>query len=254
MQLRLSNYAEKDPEKDMPWSSKSLRECFRIGSERFGWARRTSAAGSMRIGRTQVGWGMATASYPANHKAAKAVATINPDGTAIVRSGTHDLGTGTYTVMAQVAADALGLPVSQVKLELGDTRFPEAPVSGGSQTVESVGPAVYQAAREARDKLIAAALGDAASTLHGLNESDVDSRDGWLFAKSDPARREAMSAVVARAGGQAITGEASADPGDEKKRYTMQASARCSSKCTSIPIWARCAYRVSLPRTVSTKC
>jgi xanthine dehydrogenase YagR molybdenum-binding subunit len=223
VQLRLLNYAEKDPEKDIPWSSKSLRECFRVGAERFGWARRTQAAGSMRIGRTQVGWGMATASYPANRRGAKAMAMINPDGTAVVRSGTHDLGTGTYTVMAQVAADALGMPISKVKFELGDTRFPEAPVSGGSQTVASVAPAVYQAAREARDKLIAAALGDAASPLHGLNANDVDSKDGWLFATSDPGRREAMSAVLARAGGQAITGEASADPGDEKKRYTMQA-------------------------------
>ena len=223
VELRLLNYAEKDPEKDIPWSSKSLRECFRVGAERFGWRKRTPAPGSMRIGRTQVGWGMATASYPANRKAAKAIATINPDGTAVVRSGTHDLGTGTYTVMAQVAADALGLPVSRVAFELGDTRFPEAPVSGGSQTVASVGPAVHQAAREARDKLIATALGDSASPLHGLNANDVDSVDGWLFAKADRARRDEMRAVLARAGGRAITGEASADPGDEKKRYAMQA-------------------------------
>jgi xanthine dehydrogenase YagR molybdenum-binding subunit len=223
IQLRLTNYAEKDPEKDIPWSSKSLRECFRVGAERFGWAKRRPEPGSMRIGRTQVGWGMATASYPANRKGAKAIAIINADGSAVVRSGTHDLGTGTYTVMAQVAADALGMPISKVRFELGDTRFPEAPVSGGSQTVASVGPAVYEAARAARDKLIATALSDASSPLHGLSENDVDSVDGWLVAKADPARREAMAAVVARAGGQAITAEASAEQGDEKKRYAMQA-------------------------------
>src|SRR5206468_5035732 len=102
--------------------------------------------GAMRVGRVQVGWGMATASYPANRKAAKAMAAIHADGSAVVRSGTHDLGTGTYTVMAQVAADALGMPISKVRFELGDTRFPEAPVSGGSQTVASVAPAVFQAA------------------------------------------------------------------------------------------------------------
>lgn len=223
VQLRLLNYAEQDPEKNIPWSSKSLRECFRIGAERFGWARRTPAPGSMRVGRTLVGWGMATAAYPANRKGAKARAIINPDGTAVVRSGTQDLGTGTHTVMTQVAADALGMPISMVKFELGDTRFPEAPVSGGSQTVASVGPAVYQAAREARDKLIAMALSDASSALHGLNENDVDTSDGWLFAKSDPERREAMSAVLTRAGGQPVTGDASAEQGDEKKRYTMHA-------------------------------
>ena len=223
VELRLLNYAEKDPEKDIPWSSKSLRECFQVGASRFGWAKRNVVPGSMRIGRTQVGWGMATASYPANRKGAKAKAILRPDGTAVVQSGTHDLGTGTYTVMAQVAADALGLPVSMVRFELGDTRLPEAPVSGGSQTVASVGPAVYRAAREARDKLIAATLGDASSPLHGLNENDVDSADGWLIAKSDPTKRIAIRDALARTGGQPIVGEASADHGNEKKRYSMQA-------------------------------
>ncbi|ALK99227.1 acylaldehyde oxidase [Massilia sp. WF1] len=221
--LRLLNYAEKEPEKDIPWSSKSLRECYRIGAERFGWSRRSPEPGSMRIGRTQIGWGMATASYPANRKGSKASASIDADGFLLVRSGTHDLGTGTYTVMAQIAADALGVEVSRVRVELGDTRFPEAPVSGGSQTVASVGPAVHQAARAARDKLIATALGDAASSLHGLNANDVDAAGGWLFAKADRTRRDAMADVVRRNGGQPITAEASADQGDEKKRYGMQA-------------------------------
>ena len=223
VQLRLMNYAEKDPEKDIPWSSKSLRECYRVGAERFGWAKRTPQPGSMRQGRTLVGWGMATASYPANRKGAKASATINADGSVLVRSGTHDLGTGTYTVMAQIAADALGVNVSRVRFELGDTRLPEAPVSGGSQTVASVGPAVHQAARATRDKLIATALGDSASSLHGLNANDVDAADGWLFSKADPNRRDSMAAVVTRNGGQPVSGEASADQGDEKKRYAMQA-------------------------------
>jgi xanthine dehydrogenase YagR molybdenum-binding subunit len=223
IELRLANYAEKDPEKDIPWSSKSLRECYRVGAERFGWAKRTPEPGSMRQGRTQVGWGMATASYPANRKGAKASATVNADGSVLVRSGTHDLGTGTYTIMAQIAADALGVDVSRVRAELGDTRLPEAPVSGGSQTVASVGPAVHQAARAARDKLIATALGDSASSLHGLNANDVDAADGWLFSKAEPGRRDSIAAVVTRNGGQPVSGEASADQGDEKKRYGMQA-------------------------------
>jgi xanthine dehydrogenase YagR molybdenum-binding subunit len=223
IELRLTNYAEKEPEKDIPWSSKSLRECYRIGAERFGWARRTPAPGSMRLGRTLVGWGMATAAYPANRKGAKASATINADGSVIVRSGTHDLGTGTYTVMAQIAADALGVEVSRVRVELGDTRLPEAPVSGGSQTVASVGPAVHQAARAARDKLIATALGDSASNLHGLNPNEVDAANGWLFSKTDSGRRDAMAAVVSRNGGQPVSAEAEANQGDEKKRYGMQA-------------------------------
>lgn len=221
--LRLANYAEKDPEKDLPWSSKSLRECYRAGAERFGWSRRSPKPGSMRNGRTLVGWGMATATYPANRKGAKAVAALLPDGTAVVRSGSHDLGTGTYTVMTQIAADALGMPLSRVRFQLGDTTMPEAPVSGGSQTVASVGPAVHQAARALRDKLIATATADTASPLHGLGAGDVDAVDGWLVARADPARRDQMRTVVTRAGGQAIVANASAEQGDEKKRYSMHA-------------------------------
>jgi xanthine dehydrogenase YagR molybdenum-binding subunit len=221
IQLRLQNYAERDPEKDLPWSSKSLRECYRIGAERFGWARRTAEPRSMLDGRTLVGWGMATATYPAHRSQAKASASIRADGTALVRSGTQDLGTGTYTVMTQIAAEALGMPVSKVIFELGHTGHPEAPVSGGSQTVASVGPAVYAAAKGARDKLIAMAVGDAASPLHGLGLDAVTSDNGWLMACNSNEQRESMVAVIARNGGGEVTSESTEAPGDEKKQFSM---------------------------------
>lgn len=220
--LRLANYAEKDPEKDLPWSSKSLRECYRGAAERFGWSRRDPRPGSMKSGRSLVGWGMATATYPANRKNAKAKAILMADGTVVVRSGSHDLGTGTYTVMTQIAADALGMPVEMVRFQLGDTMLPEAPVSGGSQTVASVGPAVHQAARALREKLIGMAAADNASPLHGVTAEDVDLADGWLVARSS-GRRERLTDLVARAGGQPIGADADAAPGDEKKRYAMHA-------------------------------
>lgn len=221
VQLRLRNHAEKDPEKDLPWSSKSLRECYRIGAEKFGWARRTPEPKSMRDGRTLVGWGMATATYPAHRQKAKASATINADGSAVVRSGTHDLGTGTYTVMTQIAAEALGMPVSRVMFELGDTGLPEAPVSGGSQTVASVGPVVYAAAGAARDKIIAMAIGDSDSPLRGAKADEIVAADGWLTHKTNAGRREPMGAVIARHGGRPVTADSEAGPGDEKKKYAM---------------------------------
>ncbi|MES2261370.1 MAG: xanthine dehydrogenase family protein molybdopterin-binding subunit [Pseudomonadota bacterium] len=221
VQLRLQNYAEQDPEKNLPWSSKSLRECYRVGAERFGWARRTPQPGSMRAGRTLVGWGMATATYPANRRPAKASASILADGTAVVRSGSHDLGTGTYTVMTQIAAEALGLPVERVKFELGDTALPEAPVSGGSQTVASVGPAVHAAAVAARDKLLALAIADEASPLSGARMDEVALDNGWLFRRASPERREPVAAVIARHGGAPVQADSGAEPGDEKKKYSM---------------------------------
>jgi xanthine dehydrogenase YagR molybdenum-binding subunit len=133
-----------------------LRQCYADAAERFGWAKRSAEVRSMREGRTLIGWGMATATYPGHRRPASALARILPDGTALVRSGTQDLGTGTYTVMTQVAADALGIPPERVHFELGDTLMPPAGVSGGSTTVASVAPAVLAACQAAREKKEAA--------------------------------------------------------------------------------------------------
>ncbi|CAG2145935.1 xanthine dehydrogenase family protein molybdopterin-binding subunit [Cupriavidus numazuensis] len=220
--LRLRNYADTDPGKGLPFSSKSLRECYRDAAARFGWAQRNPAPRSMRTsdGRL-VGMGMATTTYPANRSAASALARILPDGTALVQSGSQDLGTGTFTVMTQVAADALGLPPDKVRFELGDTNFPEAPVSGGSQSVTSVAPAVQAASMAARLALVKLAVTDAASPLSGAPPEDVDVVDGWLQRRSDPSRREPVAAPIARRGGQPVEARMSARPGDERKKFSM---------------------------------
>ena len=221
VKLRLQNYAEKHPEKNLPFSSNSLQECYRVAAEKFGWERRNPEPRSMRQGRTLIGWGMATATYPANRRPAKASAIIRPDGTAVVRSGTHDLGTGTYTVMTQIAADALGLPVSAVTFELGDTGFPEAPVSGGSQTVASVGPAVHAAATAARTKLVAMAIADEASPLFKLRLDDVVAENGWLMDRAKPQRREQVVAIMARQAGRPVQADSASEAGDEKRQFAM---------------------------------
>ena len=219
--LRLQNHAEKEPEKGLPWSSKSLRQCYQVGAEKFGWARRNPVPRSMRHGELLMGWGMATATYPANRSAASASATLLPDGSAVVRSGSQDLGTGTYTVMTQIAADALGLPMEKVRFELGDTNQPGAPVSGGSQTVASVGPAVHAASIAVRAKLIALAIADAASLLHASSTDDIDIDAGWLFKRSIPARRESIAAVIGRNGDRPIEATTETKPGEEKKQFAM---------------------------------
>src|SRR5256714_1961722 len=137
--LRLKNYAEVDPDDGKPFSSKSLRQCYEEGARRFGW-QATPPRSRTRSGLL-LGTGMATAAYPANFSPANAVARMLPDGSAQVESGTIDLGTGTYTVMAQVAADALGLPYEKVHFDLGDSEMPEAPISAGSMTAARVGSA-----------------------------------------------------------------------------------------------------------------
>jgi xanthine dehydrogenase YagR molybdenum-binding subunit len=151
--LRAKNYAERNQEYDTPWSTKELRACYLVAAERFGWSRRSRGARSMEDGHQLIGYGMATAIYPAYQSEASASATIFADGTALVRTAASDMGPGTYTSMTQVAAEVLELPLDKVRFELGDTDLPTAPVHGGSITMASVGPAVQAACEAVRGKL-----------------------------------------------------------------------------------------------------
>jgi len=221
LELRLRNYAEVEPSSGKQWSSKRLRECYRVAAERFGWSRRNPKPRSMRDGRSLIGWGMGTATYPAHRMPASASAHLLRDGTAIVRSGTQDLGTGTYTVMTQIAAETLGLPVERVRFELGDTAFPAAPVSGGSMTAASVGPAVQNACSALREKIIALAIRDTASPLRGIDAREVAIENGWILSRRGKPRREPLSAFAAR---QTETLEAAgeAKPDKEEEQFASR--------------------------------
>ncbi len=223
LELRIVNNAERDEHENKPWTSKSLLECYRRGAEAFGWSRRVRAPGSMRDGDVLIGWGMASSTYPTNRSAASATVRLAADGGAIVESGTQDIGTGTYTIMEQVAADTLGLPLARVRARLGDSRLPQAPVSGGSQTAASVTPAVEAAARAARDQLVALALGLNDGPFAGLAPADIVGADGRLYAKNDRSRSIAIPEVMARSGRTAIETTAKADPGDLKQHYSAHA-------------------------------
>jgi xanthine dehydrogenase YagR molybdenum-binding subunit len=219
--FRMKNHANMEPQEKKPWSEKSLLECYTRGADTFGWSRRRAAPRSMREGNTLIGWGVGTATYPANRSEASAIARILPDGTAMVASGTQDLGTGTYTIMTQVAADALGFPPDYVRFALGDSSLPKAPVSGGSQSAASVSPAVRAASMQARDQLISMALADRGSPVAGLAREDVTVANGWVVSLSNPDRRDPAAAVIARNGGRAIEAVATTRPGDEKKQYAF---------------------------------
>ena len=196
IELRLRNFAERNPRKDLPWSSNGLRECYRSGAERFGWSRRNPQPRSMRSGRNLVGMGMATAMNPAPRYPSKASATLFADGTAVVRSATSDMGPGTYTAMTQIAADALRLPVERVRFELGDTQMPIAKEHGGSTTTVSIGPAIRAACVALQAKLDA------------------------LTIKADaPAKHDPLD-ILKQAGLDKLDAEGSAEPGDTQKQYS----------------------------------
>jgi xanthine dehydrogenase YagR molybdenum-binding subunit len=176
----------------------------------------------MRDGRYLIGLGMATASYPTHRSPAAAAARINPDGSADVRSGGVDIGTGAYTVFTQVAAESLGIPVDRVRLELGDSTFPEAPVAGGSQLTASVGSAVKLAALDARNRVIATAIADPASPLHGVPADAIEAKDGRIFLRDRPSRGETYAALLARNGNAPVEGRSTAKAQDAGQ-YSMHA-------------------------------
>ncbi len=191
IELRLRNYAERDPMKDLPWSSKALRACYRQGAERFGWSRRPPEPRTLRNGRDLVGFGMATAIYHVARYPTSTSATLFADGTVTVRCATTDMGPGTYTSATQVAADTLGWPVDRVRFELGDSSFPAAKEHGGSTTMASVGSAVQAACAALKAKL--ATFGPGTNDYAGL---------------------------LRHAGLERLHAEASAAPGDEAKTHS----------------------------------
>jgi xanthine dehydrogenase YagR molybdenum-binding subunit len=216
--LRLKNHADVDPERGLPWSSKSLKDCYKRASEHFGWPKKLPPPGSLREGSQRIGYGMATASYPVHVRKAAALARLYADGNALVLAGTQDLGTGTYTVMAQVAADALGMPLERVRFDLGDTELPETPTSGGSTTAASVGSAVSRACTALKNEVIALAIADEGSPLHGLRPEEVTFEGGRVVAKKDARRAESIDALLGRKGMKSIE-QSAEEPGFDPKQH-----------------------------------
>ncbi|HSI47137.1 MAG TPA: xanthine dehydrogenase family protein molybdopterin-binding subunit [Ideonella sp.] len=223
LQLRLINYAEVDPVSGKPFSSKALRECYRLGAEKFGWKNRNPEPRSMRDGKLLVGWGMASSVWGAMQMPASAKVTYRADGTASVASATSDIGPGTYTVMTMIAAEFLGLRMDQVKFELGDTRQPQAPAQGGSWTTSSVGSAVRGAALTITAKLLDLANREAASPLSGIAAENVEMLDGRLRSKSDPSRAVDIAEAMRRTGTNEITEVFNSTPSPEREKYASLA-------------------------------
>lgn len=223
LKLRLVNYAERDPESGKPFTSKALRECYRLGAEKFGWQHRSHATRSMRDGKLLVGWGMATGVWGAMQMPASARVIYQASGTAQVSSATSDIGPGTYTVMTMIAAEFLGLRLDQVHFELGDTRQPKAPPQGGSFTTSSVGTAVRGAALAVTARLLALAQQDPRSPLSGETIEAVELFDGVLRVKAKPQRHVVVPDLMARHGLVEIVETYDSVPAPEREQYAALA-------------------------------
>jgi xanthine dehydrogenase YagR molybdenum-binding subunit len=188
LELRLRNYSDLQQDEGLPYTSKELRECYRRAAQAFGWSKRNPEPRSMRDGSELVGWGMATGVWEALQEKTSARIVLTANGHAEVACATADIGTGTYTIMAQVAADLLGLPIDNVSVKLGDSSLPASPVEGGSWMAASVSHAIKNAADAVRKELLALAKKLPDSPLKGVKLDDTVLADGKIVSTQDASR------------------------------------------------------------------
>src|SRR5580693_7631168 len=216
--LRTRNDADLYPGRNVPWSSRNLVDCYRLGAEKFGWSKRNSEPGAVQDGDWLVGIGMASALYPAHRNRASAKVRLQADGMAQVSSATQDLGTGTWTVLAIVGADCLELPVERIRTELGDSALPPAPTSGGSTSVCSVTPAIQKAAESAKKKLIQLAVREKKSPFFGMKIEDIAYRNGQLVSGGKSADFGSVLSLIGRGSVEAVEMAAA---GEEEEKYAF---------------------------------
>jgi xanthine dehydrogenase YagR molybdenum-binding subunit len=214
LDLRVRNFADHDQEAGRPWSSNSLLECYRVGAERFGWADRDKKI--KRDGRWRIGFGMATTLYPAIRQACRAHVRLNPEGSLVVQCGTQDMGSGTYTALGQIAAEALGIPMTKVTVELGDTWLPDGPFSGGSQVTASIFPAVEAATSKLRARLASMAVTDLNGPLGGKARDDL-AFENELIRDPTSNAAERLSDMLARAAPDGLVAEGESAATDHQR-------------------------------------
>jgi xanthine dehydrogenase YagR molybdenum-binding subunit len=237
IELRLRNHADVEPGTGKPYSSKSLKQCYARGAELIGWQQRQPQPQSMRDGRWLIGYGMASSAFPVYRPGTvqTARAKLLSNGRAVVQCGAADIGTGTYTILAQVAAEVLGLSPESILVEIGDTTLPVVTFAGGSQGAGAWSSAVHVAATALRQKLMQLAIADPKSPLHQAQLENLAVENGRLFLKQNRDRSESYTQLLSRSKQPAVEAigkwQVGAKPGvdtgevaqeDVKAKYAMQ--------------------------------
>ena len=251
VQLRINNEPEIDESRGIPFSSRHMLECFQLGAEKFGWSNRNPAVGSMKSNGLTLGWGMAGCSWVAARFPAAAYIQLRDDGCCRVASATQDIGTGTYTILAQLAAARTGVPLDKVEVELGDTTLPEGPLSGGSMATPSVVNAVFAAADQAIESLKMVAISTPGSPFVNHNSDDVGFENGALFLKAEgPSKGVPFTDLLQRANLRLVSGNGQSPStfGNPEPKFSTQSFGCHFAEVTWQPEIAR--LRVSRVVTV----
>jgi xanthine dehydrogenase YagR molybdenum-binding subunit len=218
LELRLRCYSDRDQNNDRPFGSKALRQCYRQGAEAFGWDKRVPEPRSMRDGSDLIGWGMATGIWDAFQAPITVRIALSANGHAEVSCATSDIGTGTYTIMAQVAADMLGVPLDNISIKLGDSSLPQSPVEGGSWIAVSVSNGIATTAAAVRDDLLRLAKAMPNSPLAATAPGNVALVDGKLMSKGDPSRSVSIADAMRHGAVERIEREETTNPGEDAAR------------------------------------
>ena len=212
LELRLRNYAEIDPSSGKPFTSKALRECYLQAAEKFGWAQRDPRPRSMTRGNKLVGYGMATGIWDAYQFPSRVEAILTPEGKLVVNNAVTDIGTGTLTVMTQIAADAFGLPLEDVSFHYGDSKKPFSMFQGGSATVASTGMGILAAAQALKKRLLRKVRELGNSPFDDADAADVAFRNGRMVLSGNPGVSVAFTDLIAAHGSRPIRAISTAGP------------------------------------------
>jgi len=222
LELRLRNYAEQDESKSLPWSSKHLREAYKQGADKFGWSKRNPKVGSMRNGNEILGWGMGTCTWPAHQRGAEVRVRLMADGTARASCACQDIGTGTYTIFAEVVADKTGIPLDRIQVVLGDSSLTPGPISGGSAATISVLPAIAKAAENAIQAVAKAAVKMPNSPLANADPKTLKMTQGRIHASDkQPDNGVSFTDVLQAQKLVGLDGQAKTDAPPEQKKYSL---------------------------------
>lgn len=218
VELRIRNEPEVDPETGKPFSLRQLVRCMKEGAQMFGWARRNPRPRQTREGRWWVGMGMAAAIRGNFLLPAKASFSVDRDGVITVRQAMTDIGTGSYTVLAQIAAETMGVPLEQVRVEIGDSELPPAPGSGGQFGAATAGSAALAAGMNLRKAIAELAVSDPGSPLHGGDPAKVQFQDGGVALEN---RAESLASLIRRAAPDGLTVEGDSRPAADARNWSQ---------------------------------
>ena len=251
IQLRAVNEPKRDEGLDIPFATRELMECYKIGAEKFGWKDRNPAVGSMKKDGLILGWGVAGAGWIAERVPAEVTVELGDDGSIKVACGTQDIGTGTYTVFGQMAAEELQVPLNRVDVVIGDSSLPPGPFSGGSMATGSLVPALCEAAKKAKQSLLAAASQGQDSPFKDVDVKELEFKNGKIFKKAgSESDGIAFEKLLQQAGFKTISGKGKSTGTFQQKDEAKVSRHAYGAQFVEVT-WQRETARLRVSRVVS---